>query len=127
MKKILAMSALFLTISSVLAGCGADIGNDSDNGSYYEDHDYGYGNDDRHTSREESRADRDESRVTDDLRDREDDMADDASDRVKDAIDGAGDAANDVIDGVENAGKDVIDGITGKKDETSSTAAKTTD
>lgn len=113
------MSALFLTISSALAGCGADMGNDSDNGTYYEDHDYGYGYGDRHTSREESR-------VTDDLRDREDDMADDASDRVKDAIDGAGDAANDVIDGVENAGKDVVDGITGKKDESSVSGAKTT-
>lgn len=99
MKKILAVSALFLTISAALVGCGADRNNDSG----YKDHDR-TGN------------------VTDTIRDRDDDTMNDASDRVKDAIDGAGDAANDIIDGAENAGDDIVDGVMGTR-----TDVKTTD
>ncbi|MDO4862954.1 MAG: hypothetical protein Q4A05_02190 [Ruminococcus sp.] len=41
MKKILAISSVFLMMTCVLTGCGADRNDDRNDGSYYENHDYG--------------------------------------------------------------------------------------
>jgi hypothetical protein len=94
MKKFLAISSVFLMSACALTGCGADRDNSRNDGSYYENHDYG----------------RDErSSVEDHARD----AVDGARDAGKDIVGGAGDAANDIIDGAGDAAKDVIDGMDG--------------
>ena len=102
MKKILAISSALLMITAVFTGCGADKNNESDNGSYYDSHDYG--------------------------RDDRTDKGDSAKDRMDDAVDGVKDAGEDIIGGVTDAANDVMDGLDGntERDTRTSTSARTT-
>ena len=83
MKKILAISSVFLMMTGVLTGCGADRDNGRNNGSYYEDHDY----------------------------DKSDGNS--AKDHAHDAVDGAKNAGEDIVDGAGDAANDIIDGLDG--------------
>lgn len=106
MKKTFATIPLAaLTIFS-LASCG-DTGNDSsDNGSYYEDHDYGNGNSDR--------DDRHDNDISDDFSD----IGDDVRDTVDDVVDGVEDAGEGIVSGANSA----IDDMTDTTDTTDTTA-----
>ena len=94
MKKILAISSVFLMMTGVLTGCGANRDNGRNNGSYYEDHDY---------DKSDGNSAKDHAH----------DAVDGAKNAGEDIVDGAGDAANDIIDGAGNAANDVIDGLDG--------------
>ena len=102
MKKILALSSALLMITAAFTGCGADKNNESDNGSYYDSHDYG--------------------------RDDRTDKGNSAKDRMDDAVDGVKDAGEDIIGGVTDAANDIIDGLDGdtEKDTRTSTSKRTT-
>ena len=91
MKKILASSALFLTIPLTLAGCG-DRNDTSSGRDHFEQHDYDRDNDGR------TDTDRDDNSV---------------KDGIHDAIDGVESAGDDVIDGVGDAVDDIVDGFDG--------------
>lgn len=95
MKKTLTAIPLALLTVTLFTACGDNGRDGSDSGSYYEDHDYGYGNSDR-----DNRHDRD------DRNDHNDNISDDFSnvgDDVKDTVD-------DVVDGVEDAGEGIVSG-----------------
>lgn len=109
MKKILAISSLFLMITAVFTGCGADRNNTSDNGSYYENYDYSSGRD-------------------------RNDNGNTAGDHMKDAIDGVEDAGEDIVGGVGDAAGDIVDGLDGDRErdsysttDTTRTTSRTTD
>lgn len=111
MKKTFATIPLALLTVFSLASCG-DMGNDSsDDGSYYESHDYGYGNSDR-----DDRHDRD-NRDNNDISDDFSDVGDDVRDTVDDVVDGVEDAGEGIVNGAESA----IDDMTGNDTNTTAT------
>ena len=93
MKKILAISSVFLLSACALTSCGADR-NDGRSESYYEHYDYGRADGD--TVKEHAR-----------------DAVDGAKNAGEDIVDGAGSAANDIIGGAGDAANDIIDGLDG--------------
>ena len=107
MKKILAISSVFLMMTCVLTGCGADRDNSRNDGSYYENHDYG-------------RADGNS------VEEHAHDAVDGAKNAGEDIVGGAGSAANDIIDGAGDAAKDVIDALDGSTTHTSTVTTRMT-
>lgn len=99
MKKILAISSALLMITAVFTGCGADRNNESEDGSYFESHDYG--------------------------RDDRTDSGSSAKDRMDDAVDGVKDAGEDIIGGVTDAADDIMDGLDGDTDRNTRTSTST--
>ena len=101
MKKILAISALFLTIPTFLTGCGVGRDDKVSESGYYSEH----GDRDDRNNRDESsdmgRNDREDHPVRD---------------GVNDAIDGVESAADDVVDGVGDAANDIVDGLDGERE-----------
>lgn len=102
MKKTLTAIPLALLTVTLFTACGDNGRDGSDSGSYYEDHDYGYGNSDR-----DDRNDRDDRDDRDDRNDRDDH---DISDDMSDVGDDVKDTVDDVVDGVEDAGEGIVDG-----------------
>ena len=105
MKKILAISSVFLLSACALTSCGADR-NDGRSESYYEHYDYG--RDDGDTVKEHAH-----------------DAVDGAKNAGEDIVGGAKDAADDIIDGAGNAANDVIDGLDGDMSGTRTSTAHT--
>ena len=106
MKKILAISSVFLLSVCALTGCGA-ARNDGRSESYY-DH-YDYGRTDGDTVEEHAH-----------------DAVDGAKNAGEDVVSGAKEAADDIIGGAGDAAHDVIDGLDGDMRGTSTTTANTT-
>ncbi len=114
MKKTFATIPLALLTIFSLASCGDRDNDSSDNGSYYEDHDYGYGNSDR--------DDRDDHDNRDDYDDRRDN---DVSDDFSDIGDDVKDTVDDVVDGVEDAGEGIVSGANSAIDDMTDTTDTT--
>lgn len=90
MKKLLTILSL-LTTAVICTACGDRMDDNTDSGSYYENHDYGNGNYDR-----------------DDHNNDNTDRNNDRNDTVRDDISDVGDGIRDVVDDVEDAGEDII-------------------
>lgn len=105
MKKILAISSVFLLSACALTSCGADR-NEGRSESYY-DH-YDYGRTDGDTVEEHAH-----------------DAVDGAKNAGEDIVGGAKDAADDIIGGAGDAAHDVIDGLDGDMGTTRTTTATT--
>lgn len=97
MKKTFATIPLALLTIFSLASCGDNGRDNSDNGSYYEDHDYGHNNSDR--------DDRHDNNVSDDFSD----IGDDVRDTVDDVVDGVEDAGEGIVNGANSAIDDMTD------------------
>ncbi|MDE5854373.1 MAG: hypothetical protein K2H19_04840 [Ruminococcus sp.] len=112
MKKFLTISFALLLTSATMTGCGADKNNNSDAGSYYEDHDYGHGNSDRYD---------------DDNNGSNRNSGDTVKDDIHDAIDGVENAGEDIVSGVGDAANDIVDGFGDDESRTESTSSETTE
>jgi hypothetical protein len=99
MKKILAATAVFMTLPFVFTSCGEDDAPNPTGKEHFETYDYG---------NNEADKDMDMDRV---------------EDSVRDGVDDVESAADDVIDGAGDVVSDVLDGFDG--DETTETSAKT--
>ena len=97
MKKILAATAVFMTLPFVFTSCGEDDAPNPTGKEHFETHDYG-----------NNEADREMDRVEDSVRDGVDDV-ESAADNV---IDGAGDVVSDVLDGFDGDETTEISAIT---------------
>ncbi|MCM1131953.1 MAG: hypothetical protein NC340_00620 [Ruminococcus flavefaciens] len=103
MKKSLTILPLCILAATLCTACGDKGNNSSDSGSYYEDHDYGYGNSDRDTN---------------DSRDNRDDRdGNDISDDFSDVGEGIRDTVDDVVDEVEDAGEGIVSGAESAMDD----------
>lgn len=108
MKKTFATIPLALLTIFSLVSCGDRENDSSDNGSYYEDHDYGYGNSDHD----------DQNHSDNDISDDFSDVGDDMKDTVDDVVDGVEDAG----EGIVSDAKSAIDDMTDNSDTTRATA-----
>lgn len=129
MKKTLTAIPLALLAATLFTACGDNGRDGSDSGSYYENHDYGYGNsdvnnrDNKDNNRDDrnnmnDRNDHDNSNVSDDFSN----VGDDVKDTVDDVVDGVGDAGKGIINGAESAVDDITGNDRNNRDTTNPTA-----
>ncbi len=117
MKKTLTAIPLALLTVTLFTACGDNGRDGSDSGSYYEDHDYGYGNSDRNDRNDrDDRDDRNDHDISDDMSD----VGDDVKDTVDDVVDGVEDAGEGIVSGAES----VVDDMTDDDRDTTSTTAE---
>lgn len=124
MKKTLTAIPLALLAATLFTACGDNGRDGSDSGSYYEDHDYGYGNSDNH-----DRDDRNDDNWHDhdDRNDDNNDISDDFSDvgdDVKDTVDDVVDGVEDAGEGIVNGAESVVDDVTDDRDTTTNPTAE---
>lgn len=110
MKKILAATAISLTLPFVMTSCGEEDAPNPTGKEHFETHDYGNNEADR---------DMDKDRIEEDIRD----GADDVESAADDVIDGAGDVVSDVLDGLDGDETTDISAITDTTTHTTHTTA----